>query len=469
MVTSTNPTRPHTYSCSVCDRGEDTKAHPPVLLTICADCPTRSVKANTHSVICSTCIADGYTNVVGPLDFNATPISMSCYKCKRHANLKYQDAVITAVRARCSPEVIGALALDRCPWMAQLRQATPEELRLALRYLKRHRAPHEDRLDESLWTGKDGPNLGTTMAVLAAASVSNAPPTPAQKTAGQCVEALRMNNAPHMTYRKLFLSAGANIDTATAYFARVAAESNRPLTAALAQERVFLRKVHRALFSPYLSNNKNRPPPDMAAEGMAHLYDLCRTMSRMIKDASRQESEDLQVFEACYGYLMKYSLKAPKQPVAVKSRSRSPARGGGGGRRNRPNRPRGGGQPTSAPTTPPVQLPPPKRRSRSPRRDGRPAPHKQGAAKPPFPHVKAEFGALTAEQELALDRLKKVPQALRDKRACINCFVRTGKIGEAHSFLECKSLGNPCLVPCKFCLPGPIFHYRADCPNARKP
>ena len=450
------------YACGICGRDEDLGSTPPIQVVVCSDCPSRVNLKAAHSTICTQCALDGYSGSLGTMDLTSQPMSLVCVKCTRFALLSKKSALVNNIRNRCSAETIGAVTMDLCPWMTALRQASPEDLRTALRHVKRHRAPHEDRLDDALWNGPEGPSVGTSMMILGALQAPNAPNSAAAKYSRDTLEALRMSNAPHTKYFDLFMKEGACLDKASAYFARVASETDRPLVAALAQERVYLCKCVRKLYSPYVANNKNKPPPVVAGEGMRVIYDLCRTLSRMIKDAARAETDELLTFETNYGYLIKYAIPAASKVKRVAASSPAPK----GPQQHKP--------PPATPA-PPQAGADTRDRSRSPRRKGK---KKKGqnrtnapgdTAKQPSPPVKKESSpAPTAQQKLALERIRNIPQAVRDARACINCYAASGKAGEKHSFAECRALGNPCLAPCKLC-PDYTFHYRMDCPkNAKK-
>ena len=113
------------------------------------------------------------------------------------------------------------------------------------------------------------------------------------------------------------------MDKALEYFRRVAKESNDALVCAVAMEREFICEAMRVLFTPYAPSSKGLAPPAIRPEGLVQTLAIFRTLSRMVKDAARVETPFLRVFDACYGYLLKYNMPVSKGAAAQVNPSKS--------------------------------------------------------------------------------------------------------------------------------------------------
>ena len=119
------------------------------------------------------------------------------------------------------------------------------------------------------------------------------------------------------------------MDKAVGYFRRVVKESNDASVQAVATEREIICEAMRVLFTPYAPSGKGLAPPTIRPEGLAQSLAVFRTLSRMVKDAARIETPFLRVFDACYGYLLKYNLPVSEGvPSACGSDSDCPETGG---------------------------------------------------------------------------------------------------------------------------------------------
>ena len=67
----------------------------------------------------------------------------------------------------------------------------------------------------------------------------------------------------------------------------------------------------RVLFTPYAPSGKGLAPPAIRPEGLVQTLAVSRPPPRMVKDAARMETPSLRVFDARYGYLLKYNVPAP--------------------------------------------------------------------------------------------------------------------------------------------------------------
>ena len=120
------------------------------------------------------------------------------------------------------------------------------------------------------------------------------------------------------------------------------------------------------------------PPPTIRPEGLVQTLAVFRTLSRMVKDAARMETPFLRVFDACYGYLLKYNtpvskaLPSPVGPVPAVSKPEVPSDHWG---RTNPER-KAAPRPVERVRSPRVSQQKrhaKSRRSRSPRRRGPPS------------------------------------------------------------------------------------------------
>ena len=108
----------------------------------------------------------------------------------------------------------------------------------------------------------------------------------------------------------------------------------------------------RISFAPYALSGKGLAPPTIRPEGLEQSLGVLRTLFRMVKDASRVEMPFFRVFDARYGYLMKYNMPAPKGPTTLADTSKpAPKREPSGELKKtpqvgkKPDRPAGGSHP----------------------------------------------------------------------------------------------------------------------------
>ena len=91
-------------------------------------------------------------------------------------------------------------------------------------------------------------------------------------------------------------------------------QSGDPRVRAVASEREFICEAMRILFTPYAPPGTGLAPPLIRLEGLIQTLAVLRTLSRMVQAAARVETPFLFVFDARYGYLLKYNMPAPKGP-----------------------------------------------------------------------------------------------------------------------------------------------------------
>ena len=114
------------------------------------------------------------------------------------------------------------------------------------------------------------------------------------------------------------------MDRALEYFCRAAEDADSPLGRAVANVRECICKSSRILRTLFAPSGKGWSSPVVRPGGMAPALGPMRTLSRTVKDAARGEPPFLRVFDARFGYLIKYNLPVPKAvSVAAVSRDAS--------------------------------------------------------------------------------------------------------------------------------------------------
>ena len=80
----------------------------------------------------------------------------------------------------------------------------------------------------------------------------------------------------------------------------------------MAQEREFFREALQISYAPNAPSGKGFAPPVIRPEGLANMLGIMRTLPRTVRDTARAEAPLFRVFDARYGYLIKYNLPASK-------------------------------------------------------------------------------------------------------------------------------------------------------------
>ena len=186
----------------------------------------------------------------------------------------------------------------------------------------------------------------------------------------------------------------------------------------------------------------------------------------MVKNAARAETPFLRVFDACYGYLLKYNMPVSKGTAAQVNPSKSPAKpdpsSDHGAKTSdvhktapRPASPRREDPPSSRP---PKRKGPARPRSRSPYQRG-PPPDSE------VPKDKSVRDARFAAWSVAHDEKGSW------KGKCENYYVGLGTRVAIHEGKSRQELGNPCYLPCqaRSCVKKNARHWARDCPNRREP
>ena len=198
-----------------------------------------------------------------------------------------------------------------CPWMTELRRAAPADLRTALVRVKKHLPPsNAPGIEDALGRGGEVPPDGASLLLMTAQFPGSS--TQAEKVALESVDRIRLSRAPHMRYKYLLAGGLRSMDRALEYFRRVVTPPDDPLMRAVASEREFICGAVRILFTPYALPGKGVAPPTIRPEGLIQTLAVLRTLSRMVGGAANAETPFLRVFDARYGYLLKYNIPAPK-------------------------------------------------------------------------------------------------------------------------------------------------------------
>ena len=127
----------------------------------------------------------------------------------------------------------------------------------------------------------------------------------AEEVALESVDRIRLCRATRIKSKSLLGPKVSSVASAVEYLRRVAKETgDRPVKAS-AQEREFIDRVLRILYTPYAPSVRGAGPPAIGPECMGAALGIFRTLSRIAKDAARAKSSFPRVFDACYGYSTK--------------------------------------------------------------------------------------------------------------------------------------------------------------------
>ena len=351
---------------------------------------------------------------------------------------KRRESVAGEYKSRRDPASVCRDIFSVCPWVTEVRRASPAELRAALVRVKKRLPPSSTSgIEDVLGHGGEVPSDGASLLLMAAQFSGSG--TQAEKVALELADRIRLSRAPRMKYKYLLAGGARSMDKASEHFRRVARQSDGPLARAVASEREFICEAMRILFTPYAPPGKGLAPPTIRPEGLIQTLAVPRTLSRMAKDAARAETPFLRVFDARYGYLSKYNAPAPKGsqdasivPLPVKKRevAAAPRRKGSvepkskhrTSGRSRPRSPRPARKKRDARN----------RHSRSPRR----RPHGSSAGLAGKGVYEERMSAWLAGED--------AKGSLRDK--CTNCYVGLGAHAPPHEGRSRQDLGNQCYL-----------------------
>ena len=117
-------------------------------------------------------------------------ITFCCNFCRALGAAKHREMVVEEYKNRCDPAPICRDIFTVCPWLTELRRASPSELRTALaRAKKRLPPPNTSGIEDVLGHGGEAPSDGTSLLPLTA-RFSGAG-TQAEKVALESVDRIR--------------------------------------------------------------------------------------------------------------------------------------------------------------------------------------------------------------------------------------------------------------------------------------
>ena len=148
----------------------------------------------------------------------------------------------------------------------------------------------------------------------------------AKQLAAGTNDRIRLNRAPQMKSNHLLGSDVRGMGRALEYFRRVTRETDSVLARALASECGYICGAVLFLFTPRAPGVKRSAPPAVLPEDMSAASGSIRTLSCIATESARVEDSYLRVFDACYGYSIRYSLPMSKgRVVPVNPLKSSPA------------------------------------------------------------------------------------------------------------------------------------------------
>ena len=427
-------------------------------------CPDCSGRRDPLTALCESCVENGYASTFGVWAPH-TPLSFRCNVCIALNSAQHRNMVLDEFKSRCDPTSICRDIFAVCPWMAHLRQAPPNEIRVALRRVKRHLPPsNSSGLEDVLGQGGEIPSESTSLLLMTAQFSGTG--SQAEKVALESVDRLRLSRAPHMKYKYLLSGGVSSMDKALEYFRRVVKESNDVLVRSVAMEREFICEAMRVLFTPYAPSVKGLAPPGIRPEGLVQTLAIFRTLSRMVKDAARVETPFLRVFDACYGYLLKYNIPVSKGSAVQVNPSKSSVK---------PEVWSDRGSTVSDERKPAPRRPSPRRNHpRSPRPSEKKFPNKQRRSRSPRHRAPSSITDASKDKDARSARLSAWGAGSDEKGSlkgkCKNCYVGMGLHVPIHKGKSCQELGNQCFLPChaRSCEKIGACHWARDCPNRRE-
>ena len=238
------------------------------------------------------------------------------------------------------------------------------------------------------------------------------------------------------------------------------------MVCAVALERELICQAMRVLFTPYAPSSKGLAPPVIRPEGLVQTLAIFRTLSRMVKDAARVETPFLRVFDACYGYLLKYNMPVSKGTAAQVNPNKQ---------YTKPESSSDRGTKTSEDRKPaPRPVSPRRDNPRIPRPPSKNRPNKQRRPRSP-PRRGPPPNVETTKEKSARDtRLVAWAAGLDGKGSlkgkCKNCYVDVGMHVPIHEGKSRQELGNPCYLPrrARSCERKNARHWARECPNRRE-
>ena len=236
------------------------------------DCKSRRDPPSSQR---DTCADNGFASS-GGIWFPNAPAPFHRDICRAMDAAKRRESVVGEYKDRCDPASVCRDISTACLWVAELRRASPPDLRAALARVKKRRTPSNmSGLEDALGYGGEAPPDGTSLLFMTA-QISGAG-SQDEKVAMESVGRIRLSRAPHMKYKYLLSGGVRIIDKALGYFRRAAKQCGDPLVRAVASESEFICEAMRILSTPYA-------PPSIRPEGLIQKLAALRTLSRMVED-----------------------------------------------------------------------------------------------------------------------------------------------------------------------------------------
>ena len=151
------------------------------------------------SAVCDSCVDNGFAPSLGL----RAPRAFAPFRCNVWRTLdaaKHRGDVVDNYENRCDPTLARKDIFMVCPWVAELRQAPPADMRGALQQVKRHLAPANTfGPKDVVGQGSDAPPDGASLSLLTAQF--SGPGSQAEKVAMESVGRIILSCAPHMKYK----------------------------------------------------------------------------------------------------------------------------------------------------------------------------------------------------------------------------------------------------------------------------
>ena len=172
-------------------------------------CPDCAGRRDPQTALRETCVEHGYASTFGAWVPHA-PLQFRCSVRVSLDSAKHRNTALEEFKSRCGPTSICRDTFVVCPWMAQLRRASPSEVRSALLRAKKRLPPsNTSGLEDVLGQGGEVPSEGASLLLMTAQFSGSG--SQAEKVALESVDRLRLSRAPHMKFKYL-LSVGRPVD-----------------------------------------------------------------------------------------------------------------------------------------------------------------------------------------------------------------------------------------------------------------
>jgi hypothetical protein len=437
----------------------------------CEDCDARLKGKGTCLGLCAGCLIADVCADFG--EQMAESKSFRCKACMKAKERLRQEEIFQKLKGP-DPERILKTVAGKFPWALEIAKASPEELLEALQFLKRKLSGHRTvaALAESL------ANSNAQAALLIQQLGRGLTEGIAEDSmTTRVLRTFVKNQCPVVKYKALLLPPSGSLYKTIRHFQDMLKVEDK-LVVALAQERLFLCEWAETHFRPQPSDKQRKRGdfPEVPEIALRILRATFKSLSAKVKNAAlRDEDANLMVkvlyadhFEWAHSQIlmkMAESGRGAQVPRAEPwhmqaSEGRAPgesfAKGGKKGSKKRgPEVPSGSYRSSGSPQT---------ARARRTDAEGKVTivvGDKQltidktvdrliDAAKmrPPVEVVKEMFATSPDSTRLLFTV------------ACRNCFLAGNGLA-AHSFGECKALGNKCVMHCPKCRTG--VHWIFDC------